>query len=96
MSKTQGLRRDGSTDVITSQEHNDVIIRPDPAINDSFAKNINEILEMLDRESAVQDQEQEVDKGHEAAEPPRSREQWSRVILRARTRPVQVTRDALG
>ena len=40
--------------------------RPDPVINDSFTENVKEVLEMLDRESNDQDQEQEVDKGHEA------------------------------
>ena len=68
--KRRELDGDGSIDVITSQEHNDVIIGPDQMINDAFAENVNEILEMLDRNSNDQDQEQEVDKEHEAAEFP--------------------------
>ena len=68
--KNEETNGDDSFDVITSQEPNDVTIRPDPVINDSFAENVNEVLMMLDHESNDQDREQEVDKGNEATESP--------------------------
>ena len=55
--RRRGLNYNDSTD---QESQNNVVVRPDSRAYDSFEDDVNELLEMLDRESNEQDQTQEV------------------------------------